>query len=640
MGGGGAQDRSPGSPAHSTLPAPRAVTAVAGQGQVTVGWEPVPGAIGYAVHRSPSPDGPFTVVDHGGGDVLAVPHGPYADTTSGRGGWYAVAALQTVNALGPLSPPVSASSPTPDDATQHQPTPSVGTYAAPTGRTPHTTFTTFTTDTAVSPLPTADGASVSPLHAPDGTAVQPLPTTDTTADSPLHASDVVTVTVGSSQSPLHRVWEAMIGSEHLSHLLSEDSTGGRPIGAELRAALARVRDQLGVRAVRAHGILGDGLGVYREVDGRPVYDFSDVDRVYDIVRDIGMVPVVEFGFMPRDLARDPSRTVFTYGGIISPPKDWDRWAWLITAFTAHIVDRYGLAEVRDRWSFEVWNEPNLSVFWSGTHAEYWRLYSVTAAAVKSVHPALRVGGPATAAVGWVEDAADADFVSTHVYGTLPLDLRPLTGGRPIAWTEWGVTATHGSPINDTVFAAAFLLRGMHSAAGRMQALLAPWVASDHFEELGRPPSLFHGGFGLLTVGNLAKPKFWALWLAAKLGPVQLPVTLVGDGADSLVQAWASRYDDAGLGILLWNSTLDHSKMRGSPLLSRTVHLKLDLPTAHTVRVGRVDNTHGDVADTWQGEWPSAAQWQTLSAADHLPEAEPKRGLAPGRELTVTSPTRA
>ncbi len=53
---------------------------------------------------------------------------------------------------------------------------------------------------------------------------------------------------------------------------------------------------------------------------------------------------------------------------------------------------------------------------------------------------------------------------------------------------------------------------MRSAAGRLDAL-APWVASDHFEELGRPPRLLHGGFGLLTVGNLAKPKFWALRLA-------------------------------------------------------------------------------------------------------------------------------
>jgi len=572
MGAGGAQDRTPGEPVRADLPAPAGVRADAGQAQVTVRWEPVPGAIGYAVHRCATRDGPFEVVDHGGGDVLAVPHGPYADTTDGRGGWYAVAALQTVTAMGPLSEPVGC----------------LGPDSPPAGE----------------------------------------------------STPQVLLTVGATGTPLPRVWQAMVGSEHLSYLLSDGTTGGREIGAELREALRRVHDELGVRSVRAHHILGDDLGVYRETGGAPAYDFSGVDRVYDTVREVGLVPVVEFGFMPRDLARDPSRTVFTYRGGISPPKDWDRWADLIRAFTRHVVDRYGLDEVRDRWAFEVWNEPNLSVFWSGTPAEYWRLYEVTARAVKDVDPGLRVGGPATAAVGWVEDQlavrAPVDFLSTHVYGTVPLDLRPLAGGRPIRWTEWGVTATHHSAVNDTVFAAAFLLTGMRSAAGRIDAL-APWVASDHFEELGRPPRLLHGGFGLLTVGNLAKPKFWALALAQRLGPVQLPVTLTGDGAGSLVQAWASRHDDGGLGILLWNSTLDHGRIGGSPDLARQVRLDLDLPVPHWLRVWRVDAAHGNVTSRWQGEWPNDAQWEALRAADRLDEAQPRRRVAPGADLVLELP---
>ncbi|MBU2665458.1 xylan 1,4-beta-xylosidase [Actinoplanes bogorensis] len=560
MGGGGAQDRTPGKPQESRLPAPTGVTAVAGHGQVTVTWEPVPGAIGYAVHRAATADGPFEVVDHGGGDVLAVPHGPYADTTDGRGGFYAVAALETVTALGPLSTPVT---------------------------------------------PSAE------------------------------AQETVTAIVGDGESPLPRVWEAMVGSEHLSHMLLVETTGGHVIGADLTAALHRVHDELGVRSVRAHHILGDDNGVYREVDGEPVHDFTRVDEIFDLVRSLGLVPVVEFGYMPHDLARDPSRTVFTYHGIISPPRDWDRWADLIRAFTRHVVERYGLDEVRSQWWFEVWNEPNLSVFWSGTPEEYWRLYEVTAAAVRDVDSALRVGGPATAAVGWVEDTPrDADFLSTHVYGTIPLDLRPLADGRPLLWTEWGVTATHGSRVNDSVFAAAFLLSGMRSAAGRIDAL-APWVASDHFEELGRPQRLLHGGFGLLTVGGLAKPKFWALSLAARLGPHELPATLTGDGAGSLVQAWASRYDDGGLGLLLWNSTLDHSKINGDNRLLRTVVVRPGLTTPHLMRVWRVDRTHGVIG--FDGEWPSDEQWEQLRAADRLTESEAPRRVAPGKDVIVELP---
>jgi xylan 1,4-beta-xylosidase len=578
MGGGGAQDRAPGDAVEADLPAPSGVAAVAGRGQTTVTWDPVPGAIGYAVHRATASTGPFTVVDHGGGDVLAVPHGPYADTTGepGREYWYAVAPLATVTSMGPLSVPVSG-----------------GSVASGGGEV------SVSVDAAPS--------------APSG--------------------------------PLHRPWRPMVGSEHLSHLLSEDLTGGRQIGADLTAALRRVRDELGVASVRAHGILCDDLGAYRlGEDGAPVHDFSGIDRVYDLVLSLGMRPVVELGFMPRDLAREPDRTVFAYGATISPPNDWNRWGDLVRDLTAHLVERYGLDEIREHWCFEVWNEANLSVFWSGTPAEYWRLYEVAARAVKDVDPGIRVGGPGSAAVGWVDDqlAVDApvDFLSTHVYGTAPLDLRPLAGGRPLLWTEWGVTATHGHEINDTVFAATFLLRGMRSASRRIEAL-APWVASDHFEELGRPRRLLHGGFGLLTVGNLAKPKYWALRLAERLGDTELPATLAGDGAGSLVEAWAARTPAGGVGLLLWNGTLDQSKIHGDPALSRRVTVRVGgLPAGdRTLREWRVDADHGDIAGRWRelgggADWPDEAQWELLTAEDRLDEAVPARSLTPSADGTV------
>ena len=277
------------------LPAPAGLTATGGRGHVTLDWAPVADAVGYLVHRATSSNGPFEPVDHGGNDVLAVPHPPYVDTSGDRGTeyWYAVAALPEVTRTGVLSAPVAATA-------------------------------------------TSDGAALATL----------------TVD----AADVV--------GPVHRPWRPMIGSEHLSFLVETDEVGGRPIGAELTEALRRMHDELHVETVRAHAILCDDLGVYREVDGRPVHDFSGIDRVYDALLATGLRPVVELSYMPRDLAADPTRTVFAYEAVISPPKDWDRWADLVTALTAHLVDRYGIDEVRDRWSFEVWNEANLDVFWA------------------------------------------------------------------------------------------------------------------------------------------------------------------------------------------------------------------------------------------------------------------------------------
>ncbi|MFE3448950.1 hypothetical protein ACFXJ8_08415 [Nonomuraea sp. NPDC059194] len=561
--------------AEVELIAPAGLRAAPGAGHVTLEWDPVPGAIGYLVHR----DG--VSVEQPDVDVPAVPVCRYVDTGQGPAS-YAVAAIATMNVTGPFCAPVEAA----------------------------------------------------PLDA---------------------ASPAVTVRVDAAAvtRELPRPWKYMIGAEHLSHMLSADLTGGRPIGAELTEALRTMREEIGVETVRAHAILCDDLGVYREVDGEPVHDFAKVDEVYDTIMSFGLRPIVELSFMPRDLAADPAKTVFGYQAIISPPKDYDRWGDLVRALTAHLVERYGEREVIDNWAFEVWNEANLEVFWSGTPEEFFRLYDVTAAAVKSVHPDLRVGGPSSAANGWVEellthvDASGAalDFVSTHTYGNAPLDWRPALErhgrtGTPIWWTEWGPTPTHFHGIGDGPFGATFLLHGMKSAAGRIDAL-AHWVASDHFEELGRPPKLFHGGFGLLTVGNLRKPRFFALSLAERLGPQELAAEVSGDVGG--VEVWAARHEDGRIGVLVWNGTLNQAQSDGAPELTRTVTLSLEgLPAEpYELRHLRIDEQHSNIRAAWRAmgdaDWPKDEQWDELTAANTLEEYEPSRTVTPPAVITFDLP---
>ncbi len=555
------------------LDPPQQLSAVAGGHQVTLDWTPVPGAIGYQVYASDSADGEFEPVDHAGRDVLAVPHPPYVDTTGspGQQRWYAIATLS-------------------DIAVQGEPS-----------------------ERVVAAADTEAGA--------------------------------VTLAVDASGDAgrLDRPWRPMIGSEHLSHALSTDTTGGRVVGEELTAALRAARTELGVETVRAHAILSEDPSqdywVYREVDGEPVHDFSGVDRVYDHVRGLGLYPVVEISFMPHDLASDPSTTVFEYSAIVSPPKDWQRWYDLVRDLTAHLVERYGREEVVHEWSFEVWNEPNLEVFWSGTPQEYMKMYDLTVAAVREVDERLVVGGPSSAASGWVEEllahveesGAPLDFVSTHTYGSPPLDFRASLerygrAGTPIWWTEWGVTPTHFNEVSDAVFAGVFLLRGMASAMDRIDAL-SYWVVSDHFEELGRPAALLHGGFGLRTVGELRKPRWWALALLERLDDQRLPVRLAGDGAGSLVEALATRdARDGTLSVLVWNMTLDQTKAAGSADLARHVQVTLhgaEPGSTYLVRQHGVDAHHSNIAAVWgelreEGQnWPSEEQWQQLRAADRL-----------------------
>jgi xylan 1,4-beta-xylosidase len=563
------------------LPAPTEVRAERGRGQVTVSWSPVAGAVGYLVHRGPM-DAAMVPIDHKGGDVLAVPHGPYVDTIEGveRDNVYAVASLSSIDGpVGPVSAPVS-------------------------------------------PVPIETGTE---------------------------GEVRIRVDAARSTGPVPRPWRPIIGSEHLAMLLRGEGPGGLDVGEDLALAFRIVRDELGVEAVRAHAILHDVLGVYREdAEGSPHYDFDKVDLVIDRLLATRLRPVVELSFMPEALAADTHPRVFDYVGLISPPRDLDRWSELIEALVRHLVDRHGLDEVA-KWGFEVWNEANIKVFWAGRQSDYFDLYDATARAVKAVDARLLVGGPSTAAAGWVDDllhhAAETgvpvDFVTTHTYGAPPLDLRPILErfGRPdipIWWTEWGVSPTHGAAVNDSVWGAPLVARGMRSAAGRVDAL-AYWVASDQFVELGVPERLFHGGFGLLTIGGLRKPRFWAIALLERLGERELASQVTGDGGGSLVGAWASRDGAGRVAIAIWNGSLDQTKTAGDDDLSR--HVTLDVtglaPGEYRVTHHRVDHGHSNVARTWErlggGDWPTPDQWERLREADRLEALGPEERVSVGSD---------
>jgi xylan 1,4-beta-xylosidase len=166
--------------------------------------------------------------------------------------------------------------------------------------------------------------------------------------------------------------------------------------------------------IRVHHLLTSGNGqpelkfsstnIYSEdSNGHPVYDFTIIDSIFDSWRAAGVRPIVELGFMPRDLAATlPNRhepyQVHYPGSTVSgasnnPPKDYARWQELCRVLAEHLVQRYGRDEVL-RWYFEVWNEPDID-YWHSTPEEYFRLYDYAVAGVRAALPGARVGGPAT-----------------------------------------------------------------------------------------------------------------------------------------------------------------------------------------------------------------------------------------------------
>lgn len=166
--------------------------------------------------------------------------------------------------------------------------------------------------------------------------------------------------------------------------------------------------------IRAHHLLtsGNGVpelkwsstGIYSEDEhGKPVYNFTLLDGIFDAYRDAGVRPMVELGFMPKDLAADvpgrsqpyqvhyPASTIS--GRSNNPPKDYAKWGELCRMVTEHLVQRYGRDTVQ-QWYFEVWNEPDID-YWHGTPQDYFKLYDYAVAGVRAALPNAIVGGPAT-----------------------------------------------------------------------------------------------------------------------------------------------------------------------------------------------------------------------------------------------------
>jgi xylan 1,4-beta-xylosidase len=183
--------------------------------------------------------------------------------------------------------------------------------------------------------------------------------------------------------------------------------------------------------IRAHHLLTSGDGVAelkwsstnvftRDASGRAVYDFRIIDQIFDAYKQAGVRPMVELGFMPKDLAADvPGVTTYQVhypgntiaGASNNPPRDYVEWGELVRRLAEHLVERYGKAET-STWYWEVWNEPDIA-YWHGTPAEYFKLYDYSVAAVRKALPGAKVGGPASTGPGSEKSMAFLDSFLKH-----------------------------------------------------------------------------------------------------------------------------------------------------------------------------------------------------------------------------------
>ena len=211
------------------------------------------------------------------------------------------------------------------------------------------------------------------------------------------------VNAGTKTGTWNRFYERAVACDHMYTVVS--SVYGRNISN----ALKKGHDEAGFQYVRGHGILDADVNVYSEdANGNAAYNWTTFDKIYDSIKAAGMKPIFEIGFMPPALAGSPvagisSSTINSiwYNGVPGnwcPPKDWNKWEALVKAIIAHCETRYGAAEVRNNWFFELWNEPNWMYGGGGGYTGWKTLYQHTAAAIKVQDPLIKLGGPAESGV--------------------------------------------------------------------------------------------------------------------------------------------------------------------------------------------------------------------------------------------------
>ena len=460
------------------------------------------------------------------------------------------------------------------------------------------------------------------------------------------APEVIRIDPNATAKPFQHFWERMFGSGRAILTLRES----------WRRDLQATKTAVNLDYVRFHGIFNDEVGVYEEDQGKPVYNWSYVDQIYDGLLAANVRPFVELSFMPRKLSSTDKLHAFWYKPYPNPPRDYGRWAELVEAFTRHLVERYGVDEVA-HWYFEVWNEPNID-FWTGEPKEstYYQLYDSAARSIKKVSPTLVVGGPATAQAAWVDrfiahcarSRVPVDFVSTHVYGNdsardvfgtdenIPrrnmvarsvrkvydqVQRSPMPN-LPIIWSEYNASYMNEPAVTDSAFMGPWLANNIRMCDG-YQSMMSYWTFSDVFEEQGIVKTPFYGGYGLIAAGGIPKPAFNAFSLLNRLGADRL--------ASQSENALVTRRADGTLEIAVWNYA--EPGQAGAPNA-----ITLDFGSPHAATVYRVDEANGSSLAAWRAmgspRFPTRDQIHSLRDAARIPAPEQRPSET---RLTVTIP---
>ena len=436
---------------------------------------------------------------------------------------------------------------------------------------------------------------------------------------------------------------------------------------ELKDHLKIAVKELGMNRIRSHGFLHDDIGIYHEINGTPSYNFAKADSIIDFLLSLGIRPVMEFGSMPKDLASDPNRTTFAWKQIISPPKDWNKWQNLIKEFVNHYKNKYGETEI-SKWYFEVWNEPELDGFWSGTEQQYYQLYSNAVTGAKAAYSNAKIGGP-TPSGPWafnritnllnycksnnvpidciffhtwsIDDSRNGYFQALDIGNQYNPNLEYID-------TEWGPTYkfhlqwqaqenTRGSCCAADVVCS--IARRCVTEKKKFPTAYSWWVVSDIFEEAGwdgyRQVPINTGNMGLISREGIYKPAFNVFKMLNMMGNHQISIDVSPNATTNTVNGMATvNSENNSIQVMLYNNKYNGENQQYPPSGKDTVTLTISnlKPGLYDYECYLVDGNHSNAYSAWLSMgMPTLAQmtnsqWNTLRTEMLLDTVESQKDL--------------
>ena len=510
----------------------------------------------------------------------------------------------------------------------------------------------------------------------------------------------IRVNAGQVKGEMRPIWR-FFGADEPNYAYMKD-------GRKLIAELGQLRPQ--AVYFRTHNLLtsGDGTPALKwgstnayteDAQGRPVYNWTIVDRIFDTYLQRGVRPYVQIGFMPKALSTkpDPYQHRWTptakydeiYTGWAYPPNDYKKWAELVYQWAKHCVEKYGRSEV-EQWYWEVWNESNIG-YWRGTPEEFRKLHDYAIDAVRRALPTARVGGPDTAGSGgqFMRDFLEhnllgtnyatggigtpQDFISFHAKGSptfvdghvrmgISNQLRAIDSGfaivasypqlksKPIIIGESdpdGCAACQGAQLgyrNTTMYSsytAASIAREYDLADKHGVNLEGALTWAFEFEGQS-----YFAGFRTLATNGIDLPVLNVFRMLSKMSGKR--ITAESDGAvvlETLLKDGVRQQADVGalaslntnkLCVLVWNY---HDEDLPGAVADVELNLNnLSLPTGR-LRLShyRIDSEYSNAFTAWQ----RMGSPQTLTSQQYAQlEKASQLGLMSGQETVVVKDARA